>query len=223
MKKTIQLFVLLTLSCFAFAQTKLKEGVANFEITYPALTPEMKQMEGMLPKTLTIYFKNEWSRIEMPMAMGTTTTVGNNTKKEVTIMMDMMGQKFAIKQEEEMKKNGEYPTFKITPATETKTIAGYLCKKAIISYTLNGKTEKMDCYYTEALPKMNSGNDNPAFKNINGFLMEYNINQGGMKMRIQAKSIKAQTVSDTQFKVPADYKIMTQEEVAEMMMGGAGK
>ena len=228
MKKIIQVIVFISISNFAFAQTKLKEGMAEFDISYPALTPEMKKMESMLPKSLTVYFKNELSRIEMPMAAGTTTTLSNNSKKEVTIMMDMMGKKFAMKQTEadiikkeaELKKSGQYPTFKVTPSTETKLIAGYKCKKAVVSYIMSGKTERMDCFYTEELPKMNASGDNPAFKNINGFLMEYNISQSGMKMKIVAKNVKAKTVSDNLFKVPSDYKFMTQEEISEMMMGG---
>ncbi len=43
--------------------------------------------------------------------------------------------------------------------------------------------------------------------------MEYNISQGGMKMRIRAKSVKAQPVADKLFTVPAEYKIMTQEQM----------
>lgn len=227
MKKLFYVLLLISASFAAFAQGKITEGVAAFEITYPSLTPEMKKIESMLPKELTVYFKHEHSRMEMPMAAGNTVTIGNSTKKDVTILMDMMGKKFAMKQtaedigkkEAELKKNGQLPGIKVTPSTETKTIAGYKCKKALVAYTVNGKTERMDCYYTDALPKMTNTADNPAFKDINGFLMEYNISQGGIQMRITAKSVKAQAVPDALFTIPADYKVMTQEEIVELMSG----
>src|SRR6478735_1868662 len=136
----------------------------------------MKKMEAMFPKSISVYFKNEFSRFEMHSAMGNTISIGNSIKKDIIVMTDMMGQKIAVKQteadlkkkEEEMKKEGVYPTFTVTQSKETKMIAGYLCKKAIISYTVNGETEKLNCYYTEALPQMTGGDNNPAFKQING-------------------------------------------------------
>ena len=161
------------------------------------------------------------------MSFGSTVILGNNTQKEITVLMDMMGQKFAIKQneddlkkkEDEMKKGGMAPAFKIIETKETKMIAGYQCKKAIIEDTVDGKIEQFVCYYTEELPKMSNSTDNSAFSEIKGFLMEYSFNKAGLKMRIIAKNIKSETVADKLFTVPPDYKVMTQEEISEMMSG----
>ncbi|MEI6507467.1 MAG: DUF4412 domain-containing protein [Bacteroidota bacterium] len=230
MKKYIQLCAFVFIATIVSAQTKLTQGVAHFDITYPTLTKEMKEMESMLPKKLTAYFKKEHSRLEMPMAMGTTVTIGDNTKKEVTVLMDMMGSKFAIhqtaddikKKEEELRRNGKFPEFNITYSKETKVIAGYKCKKAIVDYTMGGKSERLECYYTEDLPKILGSNDNPAFKDIDGFLMEYNISQSGMKMVIKAKSVESKNVDDVLFIIPSDYPVMSQEEATELMMNGKG-
>ncbi len=231
MKKIIQLVALLSMSYFSFAQTKnIKEGVAEFDISYPALSAEMKQMESMLPTNMSLYFKNELSRIEMITSMGSSIVINDNTKKEVTVLMDMMGKKIAIKQTQDelsqkeaaLKKEGKMPEYSIVETKEKKIIAGYKCKKAIVNYTLNGKKEQMICYYTEDLPKINNGTDNMALKEIKGFLMEYNINQNGVQMHIIAKSLKAETVADKLFTVPSDFKILSQAEIAEMM-GGIGK
>jgi GLPGLI family protein len=231
MKKIVLLFALISISYFSNAQSKkLKEGVAEFDVSYPSLTTEMKQMESMLPKILTIYFKNDQSRVEMNTSMGSTAVLSDNTKKEVIVLMDMMDKKIAIKQsqedlakkEAELKKSGKMPDFTIVETKETKIIAGYKCKKAIVQYTLDGKKEQMICYYTEDLPRVNSSTDNMALKEIKGFLMEYNINQSGIQMRILAKNVKAQKVEDKLFLIPDDYKIMTQNEISDMM-NGAGK
>jgi len=231
MKKIVLLIALISLSYFSFAQTKkLKEGVAEFNITYPSLTPEMKQMEGVLPKDMTIQFKNDQSRVEMSTPMGTTVVIGNNIKKDVTVLMDLMGQKIAFnqsqeelsKKEAELKKGGKIPEYTVIDSKETKVIAGYKCKKSVVQYTNDGKKEEMVCYYTEDLPKISSGTDNLALNEIKGFLMEYNISQNGIQMRVVAKSIKSKKVEDSVFLIPNDYKVMTQEEISDIM-NGVGK
>ncbi len=231
MKKIVLLFALISISHFSNAQSKkLKEGVAEFDVSYPSLTPEMKQMESVLPKEMTIYFKNDQSRVEMSTSMGSTYVISDNTKKEVTVLMDIMNKKMAFKQsqdelankEAELKKSGKMPDFTIVESKETRIIAGHKCKKAIVQYTMDGKKEQMICYYTEDFPKVNSGTDNMALKEIKGFLMEYNINQNGIQMRIVAKDVKAQKVEDKLFLIPDDYKVMTQDEISDMM-NGTGK
>ncbi len=230
MKKLVHIIALISISYLAIAQTKkLKEGVAEFDISYPSLSGEMKQMESSLPKNMTIYFKNDLSRIDMNSSMGSTYIISDFVKKELIVLMDMLNQKFAIKQsqdeisknETELRKNGKMPEFKIVESKETKIIAGYKCKKAIVQYTLNGKQEQMICFYTEYLPQINTGTDNMALKEIKGFLMEYNINQNGIEMRIVANNINAQIVDDKLFLIPDDYKIITQEEISGMMKAGA--
>ena len=228
MKKIVLLFALISISIFSNAQSKkIKEGVAEFDVSYPHLTAQMKQMESSLPQTMTIYFKNNQNRIEMSTVVGSTYIISDNTKKEISVLMDMMSQKIAIKQtqeeitkkEAELKKSGNMPTFKIVESKETKIIAGYKCKKVIVEYTLDGKKEQMTCFYTDALPQINTGTDNLALNEIKGFLMEYNITQSGIQMKIVAKEIKAQKIDDQLFSIPADYKIMTQDEITEMMKG----
>ena len=165
----------------------------------------------------------------MAMAGGKTVSISDNTKKEVVVLMDLMGKKMALRQteadqnkkDEELKKNGQYPTdIKVIKSAERKMIAGYNCHKATLTYKLNGQTESMECWYTPELPRMLSNMDNPAMRSIEGFMMEYNISQGGMKMRIRAKSVKPLPVSDKLFLIPSDYKMMSMEEVQQMMGGG---
>jgi GLPGLI family protein len=229
MKKIVLLFAFISINFFSNAQSKkLNEGIAEFAVSYPSLSVQMKQMESSLPQNMTIYFKNNQNRIEMNTPMGSTCIISDNTKKEISVLMDMMSQKIAIKQtqseiikkEAELKKSGKMPVFKIVESKETKEIAGYKCKKAIVEYILEGKKEQMTCYYTDLLPQINTGTDNLALNEIKGFLMEYNINQSGIQMKIVATEIKPEKIDDKLFSIPSDYKIMTQDEISELMKVG---
>lgn len=224
MKKPIYVFLFLSaLSTvlFSFKQAaKITEGVVVFDIAFLDLTPEMKQAEAMLPKTLTMYFKGQNMRGEMPTAMGTTTTISNEKKKEFYVLMDMMGQKTAIKQTEaDLKKQQQeqdVKDIKVTYSAETKTIAGYLCKKAIISFTMKGEKETVECFYTDELPIVGNKNSTPGFDQIKGFMMEYSINMSGVKMKMTAKSVRAEKVDDSKFTLPEGYTVKTMEELKKM-------
>lgn len=224
MKKSTYVFLVLSaLSTllFAFKQgAKLTEGVVEFDIAFMDLTPEMKQAEAMLPKTLTMYFKGQNMRGEMPTAMGNTITIANEKKKEFYVLMDMMGQKTAIKQTEadikKQQQEQDVKDVKISYPNETKTIAGYTCKKAIITFTMKGDKETVECYYTEDLPVVGNKNASPGFDQIKGFMMEYNINMSGIKMKMTAKKVRPEKVDDNKFVLPEGYTIKTMEELKKM-------
>lgn len=205
------------------AGEKITEGVVEFDIAFLDLTPEMKQAEAMLPKKLTMYFKGESIRGEMPTAMGNTITIANEKKKEFYVLMDMMGQKTAIKQtEEDIKKQQleqEVKDIKVTTTTETKVIAGYTCKKAIVTFKMKGEEEKIECYYTEELPMLGNKNSSPGFDQIKGFMMEYSLNMSGIKMKMTATKVRAEKVDDSQFVVPSGYTVKTIEDLKKMTGG----
>jgi hypothetical protein len=224
MKKIVQITLLLTVVSgllFSFTtQQKIQEGLIEFDITFLDLSPEMKQAEAMLPKKINMYFKGENSRTEMPSGMGSTISINNNKKKEFYLLMDMMGQRTAIKQSEaDMKKQQEKSKIKdvkVEEINETKVIAGYKCKKAKLTYTIDGKTETVECFYTADLPLLGQANTAPGFDQIKGLMLEYSMNMGGIKAKIAATKVSTQKVEDKMFEIPGDYTLRTMEELESM-------
>lgn len=224
MKKSVNIIlslVLLSMVTFAFKTAeKITEGVVEFDIQFLDLTPEMKQAEAMLPKKLTMYFKGENVRGEMPTAMGTTITIANEKKKEFYVLMDMMGQKTAIKQTEadikKQQQEQEVKNIKVEYPGETKTIAGYLCKKAVVTFTMKDEQERVECFYTEELPVIGNKNSSPGFDQIKGFMMEYSLNMNGIKMKMTATKVRAEKIDDKQFVLPEGYTVRSVEEIKKM-------
>jgi GLPGLI family protein len=224
MKKIIHFTLLLTIVSgllFSFTtQQKIQEGLIEFDITFLDLSPEMKQAEAMLPKKVDIYFKGENSRTEMPSGMGNTITIRNRKKKEFYVLMDMMGQKMAVKQTdaemEIQRKKMAISDISVEELDESKIIAGYKCKRAKLTFTLDGKTETVDCFYCPELSMVDQGNNNPAFSQIKGMMMEYSMSMGGIKAKISATKVSTQKVEDKMFEIPSDYTIRTIEELGNM-------
>ncbi len=184
-------------------------------------------VEGMPPEAaaymagsgMTIWVKGDHSRSEMTLGMmGKNTTISNQKTKEVVTLMDMMGQKYMIKSTAADASKEKAPDVKITYLNETKTIAGYKCKKAQMTVTdKDGKSQPVDVWYTEEL---NNYVPEDGFKGFKGMPMEYQIAKNGMKMNISVTSISKEAVADNMFTIPEGYKETTKEEMQKGMKGG---
>ena len=139
------------------------------------------------------------------------------------MLMDMMGQKFNIKNTaadlaDQKKKAGMVITVK--PTTDTKTIAGYNCKKAIMTVKSNQSAEQtFDVYFTEDfdVSKFNFGNTLPE---VNGLALEFSMAQGPFSLKMVARSVKKENIAASEFAIPTDYKQVTTEELKTMFGGG---
>jgi GLPGLI family protein len=217
MNKLFMLFLLIGFSKVASAQDKLKEGKITYEINYLNAEDLNDQVLAMLPKESTVYIKDGNSRMEQKAGFGSTIAITDAKTKETIVLMDMMGKKNAIKstaeetQKEQEKNAGEYDV-KITD--ETKKIAGYTCKKAIVTFK-DSEKEPIEVWFTDEIASPSSGR--VMFKGINGFLMEFVTEQktgmGPLKMKFSCTKVEKVPVSDDLFKVPEGYTVMTKEEL----------
>jgi GLPGLI family protein len=139
--------------------------------------------------------------------------------------MDMMGQKYAIVSDMEDDSEKEAKELadkaKVNVTSETKKIAGFNCKKAIVTYqdpNQDNKEVSMTLWFTEELEADKGYMTGPMSK-IKGAVLEYSIDQGVMSMVLSATSVTKEAVADQLFVAPPEYKQMTQEELQKMMGG----
>jgi GLPGLI family protein len=191
-----------------------KEGMISFRITYPSLSAELKQQEEYLPQNLYVLLKNHMTRLELKTIMGPMITITNNKSGEVVILTEMLGKKLAMKSTVEdskriTKKVSPDMTKRVEETGETKTIAGYLCKKARVHITTGGKTQSSDIYYAPDISPMYNDTYNNGFDIIiPGFIMQYSIVQEGLETTFTAIKVEQKPVSDSVFDIPAGYEIM---------------
>lgn len=224
MKKVLSYIASAALAVYfhpAIAQEKLKEGKITFEIEMNNAEEMNDQMLAMMPKEMTVFFKDGKSRGEMNMMGGKVISITDSKAGETVSCMDIMGRKQAIKTtkqdaEKEKSQMGEYDV-KITD--DTKEIAGYKCKKAIITFkNSQDKEGSMDIWFTNELEASNS--EKYAWKGIDGYMMEFSVDQRGMAMKFTCTEVKKEAVSDDLFKIPEGYTVMTQEEAMKQLGGG---
>ncbi|MDL2262702.1 DUF4412 domain-containing protein [Bacteroidales bacterium OttesenSCG-928-I21] len=206
--------VAISISIVSFAQ----KGEASFTGTIKYDVTILSEMDAMtkaqMPTELTFTYGENKVRMDQvsPMA-GSTALIYDYTNKKLMILLDLMGQLYAITNDlpddTESEENVEKPAIKFVD--EAKTIAGYKCKKAEIS---SKDGDVVEVFYTEEIPTSKGLANN--FDGINGTLMEFTFSESGIEMNYKVKEVKKGKVKAHLFKVPSDYTTITAEEFGKM-------
>jgi|AntAceMinimDraft_17_1070374.scaffolds.fasta_scaffold04229_3 GLPGLI family protein len=229
MKKVIlSTLILSTIFLFAinnsYAQKSKKsfKGIITYNITYKGdIDPATLAQQ---PKEVTIKILGNKQKMEIISGPAVITTIRDGDKKHSIVLVDIMGQKYAVKLEqkdieEELEENPK-PT--INYLDETKTIAGYTCKKAEV-ITKEEDTEeesKLVVYYSEDIGVSADINYGSQFNGLKGFPLEYVTTSNDMEITFSAGKIEKKKIKDTEFLIPSDFKEVTQDELQEMFGGG---
>ncbi len=222
MKTRTSIVVMFLLSAFIFAghgkaEAKGFTGVIVYNITYGDDLDA--QTASMMPKTMKLYIKGSKTRMEMSMGMGTNITVFDAEKKDGFVLIDMMGQKMAMKMTtgDIENKSKDVPDVDVTVTDETKDIAGYTCKKAIVKP--KDGSDEYTVYYTDELGDGMLNWDNPMYKDIDGVMLEFSSAEKQMNMKFTAVKVEKKKISDKDFEIPEEYKVMSMDEFKSMYGG----
>jgi len=217
----VTVIIMMVMVVSANAGPKPFEGVITFKITYPDNTFSESQM-AMFPKVMIITIKGAKTKSEIQTPMGTQVEITNYSEKSKVALINMMGQKYAIPETHEqiMEDLKEEPTPVVHSTGETKTIADYTCKKAVVTVDDNGSKTTYDVWFSEDFGAENPNFDNPIYNGINGVLMEFSMVTPQFTMVFTAISVEKKKVSKKEFEIPADYTVTTKEELQSKMGGG---
>lgn len=217
--KTVGLMILLLVNAvFAFAQKTISEGTMVYDIVIQSGNKEPQMADALDGGTVTVYIKGGQSRSDMVSALGKETTIHDTKTGNAVILKEYSGQKLMITLTKENweQKNKTYSNINFEVTDETKTIAGYNCKKAVAKLP-SGKT--FTVFYT---PDLVIGNKeyNATFKNLSGVALEYEYESGTMKYKYTLSKIGFEPVPVSKFDFPkSGYRVMTYEENQQMRKG----
>jgi hypothetical protein len=204
----------------AIAGGKPFEGIITYKISYPDSKFTESQL-AMFPKLMTVTIKGTKSKTDMSSGMGNQTEIIDYTDKTKIALLDMMGQKYAIKETaDEIQKDMEKePAGKVEVTNETKTIAGYQCKKAIVTTEEDGEKSTYEVWFTSELGSKETNFDKSIYKEIDGVLMEFLMKTPQITMKFTVSSVEKKSVSTKEFEIPSDYKLTTKEELKSKFGG----
>ena len=167
--------------------------------------------------TTTIYVKGPLSRLEMVSALFTSTTIHDSKAGTAVVLREVSGQKLLIRltADDWKDKNKRYEGITFKDTEETKVIAGYTTTKAIATMP-DGST--FTVYYTKDIIPENREYEY-QFRSLAGLPLEYELNQGNLKIKYTVSQINLNPVPAAKFDIPkSGYREMTYQESKKMKM-----
>lgn len=196
-------------TCVAFAQKKLVEG----SITYKAT---MKNPDGTTKDgTYIISVKNKQVRKEMKIGSDFENVVVVDNTGKMYSLKSMDGRNFAVEMspEDYAKGNAKYAGMSVKDVGEKRVISGQQTQKATVLYK-DGNSA--DVYYTKDWIV-----DAPylfeRFDGLEGLPMAFDYkNEQGAIINFEAVKLDEDVVENAKFKVPAGYKVISNEEYRKL-------
>ena len=203
---------LLAGSLAAVAQRKISEMI----LTYDLAISRNDAQEGTAgakstSATMTIYIKGPLSRTDLNYPSFSTSTILNSRAGNAVILQEVSGQKLIRKLSADnwLAKNKRYQGITFVSDSVTRTIAGYLCQKAVASLA-DGTT--FIVYYTPDMVPENKEYDF-MFRELNGLPLEWSVVQGKNKVQFTLNKIALNPVPASRFDIPATgYRELPYEE-----------
>lgn len=214
---SLSVFFISTIATFA----QLEKGHIKYSIEMTTDNPEMEMAVAMMQgSTMETYFTKNASRIVTNMGSFMTQTIISDLKekKALMLMSGMMGkQAIRIDNLEETEEDTEAEEVDVQLIDESKEIAGYDCKKAIIT---DEDGMEMTYWYTEDIAFQKNPKKNME---LPGLALEFQTFQNDMTMTMTATEVnKKFKETDDMFslEIPEGYQETTLEELQNSMGGG---
>lgn len=205
--------IIIVSGCNHNKENYISEGIIEFDAV---AVDKDNSMAAFAPSKMTVKFKNNCTRADVSAGMGLLkmAVVFDEEKRTMIEMVKLFNNKFVnvLDSNGVKKENSSFPPYKLIETKDKKTIAGYVCKRAIVSFM--DSTAKFDIFYTDDIDIKNPNWSN-QFHAVSGVLMEYQVKRHGLEMRFTAKSVTKSEIEDNSFELPDDYELISKEKMDE--------
>ncbi|MDE3250440.1 MAG: DUF4412 domain-containing protein [Bacteroidota bacterium] len=215
MKKCSLVLLLLLSAGIIAAQKRVTELTLVYDAAVSTGDNQPKLADAFDGATTTVYIKGTLSRSEMNSALASFTSIYDAKTGNAVVLQEISGQKLLIRMTAEnwKDKNKRYEGIRFANTSESKTIAGYKCTKAIA--TLKDGSSFIVYYTKEIIPE--NSDYNVLFKNFEGLPLEYELTQGSLKIRYTVSRINLNPVPASKFDIPkTGYRELSYEESRKM-------
>jgi hypothetical protein len=196
----------------------LNEGTIEFDVSYPYLDSNDIGL-NLLPQKMLMKFKDGKYRIESEGGMGLFLTgyISDSKKKQMDYFLKIISSKFVSRfNDKGLKKlHKEFPAYRMEELDSTIEIAGYTCRGVKIIYYSNVVSDH-NIWFTNEINLPESNWCNP-FPDIKGVLLAYQVQRNGLVIDFKASRIINDSISDNNFKVPLDYRVISNRALIRKM------
>ncbi len=201
-----------------FLDARPDAGVIEYALSFPD-QPANGIMSGMLPEKTTLFFQGHEQIAELSAGMGLfrTAMIMNNKTRTMDYQLTLMGKRITAKLQpndiHEYFGDGGEPV--IVHTQRVDTVAGYPCRHAIAIFPRVSHAE-VDLWYTDKID-MEAPNWMNPFAQVEGVLLRYELVHHGLRMRMDATSVKPGKVDPAKFGVDTGFQQVSPAQMkAEM-------
>lgn len=182
--------------------------------------PQMESMKSMFEGSkLEILANDKFCRANLTLGSFTTnsTIIDASTHEAVLLMTSMAGNiAMKLKADDLKKESAEQNNVSVTLIDSVKKIAGYDCKKAILT---TDDSMQFDMWYTTDLNIGDLSGTPLKYDKIPGVPLEFSMHKGPMNMKCTATAIDLNTTVDSttfDMTIPEGYKLMNLDDLKQM-------
>lgn len=195
----------------------LSEGYISYSVNVES-DQAIASMLGV-GTSLELAFKGNFTKAVAKVAgSNTVTVIADHQKKAGISLMDIMGEKTAVKLTQEKMDEAKANMDKISDnpmryTDETKDIAGYTCKRVLLKHKESGANVVL--YITDQIKPQNDPFAKILMSEIKGFPLGIVIKKDETTVRIMADKVSSKTPSESAFSlsIPGDYKLTTLDDL----------
>ncbi len=198
---------------------KYSEGYLEYDITYVENMMEKNVPTNLLPKKMILKFRDHMSlrHTEGFMGLFSLTMITDHKKHISKTLIKVLGKKYYYEGEKDEPNIcfDEIPGMKLELKKGTKVISGLKCKKGHIIYPDKGQ-DPSTFYYTEDIELKDPNFANP-YRDIDGVLVEFEMKLHKLIMKLTAKEVYTNEVSNKEFTIPDDFKKVSKSSMMEIL------
>ncbi len=210
----IPVLLFLSFSCDTTKQTNdFTEGQITYEITY--LQNNLENIEtGLLPKKMTLTFNSNYSltKIDGFMGLFSISLISDFKNSKDITMVKFFDNKYV----HYCDKNEESSIFEYMNIQNIKTnqqsITDYLGFDARKAQVFEKELDPYYIYFTDEIGVSNPNRNNP-FRDVNGVLLEFQLQLLQLRMNLTAKEVEQKTITNDEFTVSDEYTTVSRESI----------
>lgn len=212
MKKIIGLiFVIFGLTICSFAQQRVvAECTVTYQISLEESNTSKEVQNAIQQSTKTVYIKGNDSRVDLNSPSLLLSIIYDKSNGSAVILREFGNNKFmtSLSSKEWKNANKQFEGMNIKLTSETKSILGYDCKKAVL--TLKDSSVYNVFYATAIIPSVREFEY--QFKDVPGFVLEFEGKEGGEAspiVRYKATKINLSPVQASKYDIPTSgYRLL---------------
>lgn len=211
-------------SCEGISKKSI-EGTITYDVSFPYV--RNKVLLNVFPEEMTVTFKDDQAHSVLQSLGGIVSTefIANEKERTFSQYLKAFQDRYSMELNEKdvLRYIESMPSMRLEPTGEKDSVAGFLCDKTIAHFNIDS-VPPVILYHTKEI-----GLENPnwytQYKDVDGVLLGYELEQCGMRMKLLAKDVQLNPVPASHFTIQQEYtKISTErmEQVIDSLMQSFG-